>query len=331
MKAVRRTLARLALTAMLPVATVATALTTSLQAQAAWPERPIVMIVPFAPGGAADSLARTLGKKMGEQLGTTIVIDNRPGASGTIGTGLAAHATPDGYTVLYDATPSSINPHLMAKLPYKPEALQPVSLVSLTPNMLVVPAGSPFQSVNDLIAAAKAKPGSLNFASGGPGTVQRLASELFRQTLSLDMVHVGYKSGGPAIADVAGGQVDFMFGTVAATYPLVSAGKLRALAIASPERIARLPEVATVSETVIPGFEVNEWNGILVPARTPAAIVETLHKAIIESLQDPAVRRHFDDLGARIVGSTPTEFEGFLKTESSKWAEVIRVGNIRLD
>ena len=143
------------------------------------------------------------------------------------------------------------------------------------------------------------------------------------------MVHVGYKSGGPAIADVAGGQVDFMFGTVAATYPLVAAGKLRALAIAAPERAARLPDVPTVAETVVPGFEVYEWNGILVPARTPAEVVETLHRAITESLKDPEVRQRFDDLGARIVGSTPAEFDAFLKTESNKWGEVIRNGDIR--
>ena len=322
-----RTLARAALAALIPL----TALIAASPARAEYPERPITLIVPYTPGGAADALARTLGKKMGEQLGTTVVVDNRAGASGTIGVGLAAQAAADGYTVLYDATPSSINPHLFAKLPYSPEALQPVSLISLTPNMVIVPANSPFKSIDDLIAAAKAKPGSLNFASGGAGTVQRLASELFRQRLSLDMVHVGYKSGGPAIADVTGGQVDFMFATVAASYPLVSAGKLRALAISAPERAARLPDVPTVAETVIPGFEVYEWNGVLVPARTPAAIVETLHQAIAESLKDPAVRRHFDDLGARIVGSTPAEFGDFLKTESGKWAEVIRIGNIRLD
>ncbi len=299
--------------------------------QAGFPERPITLVVPYAPGGAADNLARVLGRKLGERLGTTVVIDNRAGASGTIGASLVARAPADGYTLLYDATPYSINPHLFAKLPFALEALQPLTLVSLTPNVLVVPADSPLKSVGDLIATAKARPGTLNFASGGAGTVQRLAAELFRQRLSLDMVHVGYKSGGPAIADVVGGQVDFMFSTVAASFPLVTAGKLRALAISSPERAPRLPDVPTVAETAIPGFEVYEWNGILLPARTSAAVVERLHLAITESLADPDVRRHFEDLGARGVGSTPSEFAAFLKGESAKWAEVIRVGNIRLD
>lgn len=161
--------------------------------------------------------------------------------------------------------------------------------------------------------------------------MQRLASELFRQRLSLDMVHVGYKSGGPAIADVAAGQVDFMFSTVAASYPLVTAGKLRALAISAPQRAAQLPDVPTVAEKTIPGFEVYEWNGILLPKGTPAPVAEKLHRAITESLKEPDVRARFDDLGAKAVGSTPGEFGAFLKAESSKWADVIRAGNIRLD
>ena len=323
----RRTLAKVALSALLPLSMVAAMST----ARAEFPERPITLIVPYTPGGAADSLARTIGRKMGERLGTTVIVDNRAGASGTIGASLVARAAADGYTMLYDATPYSINPHLFAKLPYLPDALQPLALVSLTPNILIVPANSPLKSIDDLIARAKAKPGSLNFASGGAGTVQRLASELFRQSLSLDMVHVGYKSGGPAIADVAGGQVDFMFSTITAALPLVTAGKLRAIGISAPQRYAQLPDVPTVAETAVPGFEVYEWNGILLPARTPAPVAAKLHRAIAESLKDADVLRHFNDLGARPVGSTPEEFGVFLKAESEKWAKVIRAGNIRLD
>ena len=225
----------------------ALALAAASLAHAAWPERPITIVVPYAPGGAADALARVLAVKMGAKLGTSVIVDNRAGASGTIGAAFAAKAQPDGYTMLYDATPYSINPHMFPKMPYAADALQPLSLVSLAPNILIVKADSPFKDVKDLIARAKAQPGKVNYASGGSGTVQRLASELFRQRLGLDMVHVPYKSGGPAITDVMGGQVDFMFSTVAASSPLVDSGKLRALAISSPKRSPRLPNVPTVS------------------------------------------------------------------------------------
>lgn len=220
---------------------------------AAFPERPITIVVPYAPGGAADAVARLVAARMSTRLGTSVIVDNKAGASGTIGAAYVAKAAPDGYTVLYDATPYSINPHLFPKLPYAADALQPLSLVLLAPNALIVKADSPFKTINDLVAKAKAQPGKINFASGGSGTVQRLAAELLRQRLQLDMVHVPYKSGGPAISDVMGGQVDFMFGTVAATYPLISSGKLRALAVSSPQRSPRLPDVPTVAETVAPG------------------------------------------------------------------------------
>lgn len=300
-------------------------------AHAAFPERPITLVVPYAPGGGADAAARLLATRMGARLGTSIIVDNRPGASGTIGASQVAKARADGYTVLYDATPFSINPHLFAKLPYARSALQPLSLVLLMPNVVVVKADSPVRSVADLAARAKAQPGKINFASGGSGTVQRLAAELFRQRLELDMVHVPYKSGGPAIADVMGGQVDFMFGTMAATYPLVTGGKLRALAVAAPQRSARLPDVPTVSETVIPGYEAYEWNGIFLPTGTPEPVAARLHQALSEVLQEAEVRQRLSDLGAQPMGSTPAEFAAFLKKEDVKWGEVVRKGAIVLD
>lgn len=300
-------------------------------AQAAFPERPITLVVPYAPGGAADAVARVIANRLGPKLGGTVIVDNRAGASGTIGGSYVAKAQPDGYTMLYDATPYSINPHLFPKMPYAADALQPLSLVLLAPNMLIVPANSPFKTVNDLIAKAKAEPGKINFASGGSGTVQRLASELFRQKLNLDMVHVPYKSGGPAIADVMGGQVDFMFSTIAASYPLVASGKLRALVVSSPERSKRLPDVPTVAETVIPGYEAFEWNGVFVPAGTPAPIVEKLHKALAEVLNESEVKQRLSDLGAQPIGSTPAAFAEFLKKEDAKWGEVVRKGQIKLD
>lgn len=298
---------------------------------AAFPDRPITIVVPYAPGGAADAVARLLATHMGPKLGTSVIVENRAGASGTIGVSSVAKAPADGYTMLYDATPYSINPHLFAKMPYAANALQPLSLVLQAPNVLIVPANSPLKNVNDLIAKAKAQPGKLNFASGGSGTVQRLASELFRQQLKLDMVHVPYKSGGPAIADVMGGQVDFMFGTVAATQSLVAGGKLRALAVSSAERSKRLPDVPTVAETVIPGYEVYEWNGVFLPAGTPAAIAGRLQQTLAEVLKEDVVKQRLDDLGARAVGSTPAEFATFLGKEDAKWGEVVRKGNIQQD
>ena len=309
----------------------ACALAAASLAHAAWPERPITIVVPYAPGGAADALARVLATKMGAKLGTSVIVDNRAGASGTIGAAYAAKAQPDGYTMLYDATPYSINPHMFPKMPYAADALQPLSLVSLAPNILIVKADSPYKDVKDLIAKAKAQPGKVNYASGGSGTVQRLASELFRQKLNLDMVHVPYKSGGPAITDVMGGQVDFMFSTVAASSPLVDSGKLRALAISSPKRSTRLPNVPTVGETVIPDYEVYEWNGMFVPAGTPPDIAGKLQKAVAESLQDEDVKKRFTDVGAQPIGSTPAQFADYLKKEDAKWGEVVRKGNIKLD
>ncbi|MET3391721.1 tripartite-type tricarboxylate transporter receptor subunit TctC [Variovorax sp. 1140] len=320
MKSIRRMLA-----ACILIAAAATS------AQAAYPERPITLVVPYAPGGSADALARVLAVRVGVKLGTSVIVDNRPGASGTIGAGFAAKAAPDGYTVLYDATPYSINPHLFARMPYAANALQPLALVALAPNIVIVRAESPLKSIKDLADKAKAEPGKINFASGGSGTVQRLAAELLRQRLGLDMVHVGYKSGGPAITDVMGGQVDFMFSTIAASYPLVSSGKLRALAVSSPQRSPRLPEVPTIAETVVPGYEAYEWNGVFLPAGTPAPIAEKLHKALVEALKEEEVKKRFVDVGVQPVGSTPAEFVDFLKKEDAKWADVIRKGNIKLD
>ena len=304
---------------------------TTTLARAAWPDRPITLVVPYAPGGAADAVARVLAVRMGAKLGATVIVDNRAGASGTIGAGFVSKALADGYTVLYDATPYSINPHLFARMPYTSTALQPLSLISLVPNMIIVKADSQIKDVKDLVSRAKTSPGKINFASGGSGTLQRLAAELFRQQLGLDMVHVAYKSGGPAIVDVTGGQVDFMFANVASTAPMATAGKLRALGISSKERSKRVPDVPTIDETVIPGFEAYEWNGMFLPAGTPEPIASRLHKVLLEVLDEAEVKQRFAEMGAQSVGSTPAEFAAFLKKDDAKWSEVIRKGNIKLD
>ena len=297
----------------------------------AFPERPITIVVPYAPGGAADAVARVVATRLGAKLGGSVIVDNKAGASGTIGASFVAKAPADGYTMLYDATPHSINPHLFPKMPYAANALQPLSLVLLAPNVLIVKADAPYKNVGELIAKAKAQPGKINFASGGSGTVQRLAAELFRQQLGLDMVHVPYKSGGPAITDVIAGQVDFMFGTVAATYPHVSGGKLRALAVSAPERSKRLPDVPTVAEAAIPGYEAYEWNGVFLPAGVPAPIATKLQQALQEVLKEDEVKQRLADMGAQPVGSTPADFAAFLKKEDAKWGEVVKKGNIKLD
>lgn len=299
--------------------------------QAAFPERPLTIVVPYSPGGAADAVARLVANELGTKLDTSVIVENRAGASGTIGANTVARAPADGYTILYDATPHSINPHLFPNLPFDSNALEPLTLVLLAPNALIVRPDSPYGDIDALIADAKANPGKLNFASGGSGTVQRLASELFRQRLDLDMVHIPYKSGGPAIVDVMGGQVDFMFGTVAATSPLISSGKLRALAVSSQERSHLLSDVPTVAESVIPGYEAYEWNGMFVPAGTPDDVVAKLHTAIAEVLNSEDIQKRLADLGAKPIGSTPAEFAEFLEAESEKWAKVIENGNIKLD
>ena len=297
----------------------------------AFPERPITIVVPYAPGGAADAVARVVATRLGAKLGGSVIVDNKAGASGTIGASFVAKAPADGYTMLYDATPHSINPHLFPKMPYAANALQPLSLVLLAPNVLIVKSDAPYKNVGELIAKAKAQPGKINFASGGSGTVQRLAAELFRQQLGLDMVHVPYKSGGPAITDVMAGQVDFMFGTVAATYPHVSGGKLRALAVSAPERSKRLPDVPTVAEAAIPGYEAYEWNGVFLPAGVPAPIATKLQQALQDVLKEDEVKQRLADMGAQPVGSTPADFAAFLKKEDAKWGEVVKKGNIKLD
>jgi len=300
-------------------------------ASAQFPSRPVTLIVPYSPGGSADALARVLAQHLGAKLGVSVIVENRPGASGTIGEAAAAKAAPDGHTLLYTGTAYTINPHLFATMPYADGALQALALVSLMPNVLIVPAASPWQSVQDLVAQARAQPGTINFASGGSGTLQRMAAELFQQKLQLDMVHVPYKSGGPAIAGVMGAQVDFMFSTIAASGPLVKGGRVRGLAITSGARQALLPDVPTVGETVIPGYEVSEWNGIFLPAGTPDAAANTLHQALVAALAEPELQKRFTDMGAQIIGSTPAEFTGFLARQNAQWAEVVRTGNIRLD
>ncbi|SPA54674.1 tripartite tricarboxylate transporter substrate binding protein [Cupriavidus taiwanensis] len=301
-------------------------------APAAYPDRPIRLVVPYPAGGAADTVARTLAAPLGAKLGQTIVVDNRPGASGVIGAGAVAKAAPDGYTLLLDATAHSVNPSLQARLPYDTvKDFAPISLVVLVPNLLVVPPDSPFKSPKDIVNAAKAKPGKLTYASAGPGTAQHLAAELFGQQSGLNLLHVPYKGGAPALSDLMGGQVDMMFSNMAASYPLVAGKKLKVLATTGTKRSAALPDTPTIAESGLPGYQVYEWNGLFAPAGTPQAIVDRLSALTREVLNSPEVSQRLAAIGAEPAGSRPEDFRKFVEGETAKWAKVIKQGSIRAE
>lgn len=316
-RTLHRTLASLALAAALA------------PAHAAWPDKPIQVVVPYAPGGTADALARLIAQHLGPKLNTTVVVINKAGASGVIGQSEVARAPADGYTVLYDATPLSINPHLQ-KLPYDPDKdLQPVLLVGVTPMFVAVHKNSPHQTVQDLVKAAKQAPGKLSFGSGGQGTVQYMGAELFAQAAGFKALHVPYKSGGPALQAAIAGEVDFGFGNLPALTAHVKAGTLRPLAITSATRHPAFPEVPTLDEAAAKGYEAHEWNGMFVPAGTPADVVAKLNAALREVLAMPEVRARFDALGSRIVASTADEFRRFLAAERTRWAATVLAAGIK--
>ena len=305
------------------------ALLAPITAYTAWPDKPIQLVVPYAPGGTADALARIIAQHLGPKPGTTAVVVNRPGASGVIGSSSVAQAAPDGYAVLYDATPLSINPHPQ-KMPFDPEKdLLPVSLVGVTPMLAVVHRSSPYQTIHDLVKAAKAAPGKITFGSGGQGTVQYMGAELFAQGAGAKMLHVPYKSGTPAITAAIAGEVDFGFANLPALAPHIKSGSLRPLAITSATRNAAYPDVPTVSEAAVRGFEAYEWNGLFLPGGTPADIVARLSTALREVLAMPDVRARIEALGPRIVGSTPEEFRTFLATERTRWANTVQAAGIK--
>lgn len=306
---------------------------TGLPAQAQnWPERPIKLVVPYPAGGNADNTARLLATQLSDRLGQQVVVDNRPGGSGTIGAAAVAKAQPDGYTLLLDATAFTVNPSLFAKLPFDAaKDFAPISLVMQAPLLLVVPAASPFKTVADVAQAAKAKPGRLTYASAGNGGAQHLAGELFKQGAKVSMTHIPYRGGAPALTDLIGGQVDLMFSATTASGPFVKSGKLRALAISSAQRTPGWEQVPTVAESGLPGFQVNEWNGLFAPAGTPQPILQRLEtetRAIVASAE---MKKRFAELGVQGVGSSAQDFKVFVQSETAKWASVIRASGIRMD
>jgi len=298
----------------------------------AYPSKPVRMIVAVPPGGPADILARLVGPKLTETLGQTVVIDNRPGANGNIAYEMAARAVPDGYTFVLAAAGVVINPSLYREVRYDP--LRDFAAIThgiSVPNILIVHPSVPANSVSELVALAKSRPGKLTFASAGNGTTGHLALELFKQRAGIDVVHVPYKGGGPALAEVIAGQVQALFSLALAATQQVKAGKVRALAISSGKRSAVAPGLPTVAELGFPGYEVVGWFGWLAPAKTPREIVSRLNAEIVKALNLPEVRERLLSQSSEPVGNSPREFGAFVKSESEKWAAVIKRGGIRME
>ena len=299
----------------------------------AYPSRPIRLIVPFAPGGTTDVIARIVGQKLGESLGQQIVVDNRPGANGNIGTDLAAKAPPDGYTLVmsFDGT-IAINPHVYKKLPFDPQKdLAPVVTVAQVPLLIVVQPSLGVNSVKDLVALAKAKPARINYSSAGHGSTGHLTGELLKTRAQIEMVHVGYKGGGQALTDLLGGQIDMLVTALPTVEPFLRQGKLKALAFSSAKRVPGLPEVPTLAESGYTGFDVSSWYGILAPAGTPQDRVLRLNREIVKILAQKDVRDRFAALGTELVGDTPAQFAATIRADTLRWANVVRASNIRLD
>jgi tripartite-type tricarboxylate transporter receptor subunit TctC len=302
----------------------ATALPVS--AAQSWPAHPIRLIVPFPPAGTTDIVARLVAERLTTALGQTVLVDNRAGAGGIIGADMVAKAAPDGYTLLLGSSgPISISPSLPVKPNYDPQHdFKPVSVIATVPTMLVVNPKLPVKTVADLIAYARAHPGKLNFASTGIGATPHLAGELFKSMAKVDMRHVPYKGSAPALNDLIGGQVDLMFEQVSAALPFAQSGRLRALAVGSERRIAALPDLPSVAESGLPGFDVVSWFGILAPADTPAAIVQRLHDELARIMAQPDIRSKLVALGADPGTSTPEAFKRRIATEIPQWAKIIQ-------
>jgi len=289
----------------------------------AYPVKPIRFIVPFTPGGGTDLIARVIGQKLSEAFAQPVIVDNRPGAGSTIGTALVAMAPPDGYTLLMSSISIAFDTTLYKNLSYDPSRdLAPVSLVATQPNVVVVNPSLPVRSISELIALAKAKPASINYASAGIGSGPHLATELFKQMAAIDLTPVNYKGTGPALNDLLGGQVQMMMGVVASTIPHVKTGRLRALAVTGNARAATLPDIPTVAESGVPGYEFNTWYGIQVPAKTRRATVDRLNREVGRIVDMADVRERFASAGLEPLSSTPDAFGALISAEIVKWSKV---------
>jgi tripartite-type tricarboxylate transporter receptor subunit TctC len=302
-------------------------------AAAEYPARPVSLIVAFTPGGPSDVLARILGKKLEQLLGQPIVIENKPGAGGNIAAELTARAAPDGYTLLMgNNSILATNASLYKKVGYDAEKdFAPISLIGSQANILVVNPALPVKSMAELIALAKAKPGQLNFASSGHGAAAHLAGELFKTRAQIEIVHVAYKGAAPALQDVIAGHVQMMFATAASVVGHVKDGLVRPLAVTTLTRSAVLPDIPTVAELGLAGFDATTWHGLVAPAGTPKDVIETLHRATITALNDPETRKALIGLGVDVAGSSPAEFSAYIKSEIPKWSAVVQAAGAKLD
>lgn len=298
-----------------------------------YPVKPVRLIVPFPPGGPADALARIVGDRLSASLGQSVVVDNRPGAAGNIGMELAAKSAADGYTlVLAPAGNLTVNPSLYRSVPYDVSRdFAPVTVIAAVPNILVVNPAVPAQNLAELIRYAKANPGRLNFSSPGSGSGAHLAGELLKSTAGIDVVHVPYNGIAPAVTAVVAGDVQMMFAGAPSALPQVGAGKLRALAVASPKRIAAAPALPTLDESGLPGFDVTSWYSIVVPAGTPPAVIERLQQEIARALDNPDVRAKLAGLGAEPIANSPAEFAAMIKSETAKWSKIVKDANIKAE
>jgi tripartite-type tricarboxylate transporter receptor subunit TctC len=298
-----------------------------------YPVKSVRLVIPFAPGGSNDILGRLMAARLGETLGQQVVPDNRPGAGGSIGAELAAKAAPDGYTLLIGHIGTlAVNPTLYRKLGYNPVTdFQPISLIAKVPNIMVVHPSLPVKNVKDLIALAKAKPGALVYGSGGSGGAGHLATEYFKLMAKVDLVHVPYKGTGPALIDLLAGQTQLVFAGVPGIATHVRAGKLRALGVSTASRLAVFPELPTIAEAGVPGYEATQWYGILAPAGTPRVVVEKLNREIVSGLKSKQLHERLVADGSEPFSSTPDEFASFIKAEIARWAPVIKTAGIRAE
>jgi tripartite-type tricarboxylate transporter receptor subunit TctC len=302
-------------------------------AQAApWPVRPIRLIIPFPPGGPTDIVARVLAERMSRTLGQPLIIENRPGANGNIGNDAVAKAEPDGYTVLYNTSSIALSPAIYAKLPYDAQRdLAPVVQTATIPMVLAVNPSVPVRDVRGFVEHLRARPNALSYGSSGTGNVTHLTAVMLLRSQRLEAVHVPYRGSAPALIDAISGQVQFVTDTVNSALPLIREGKLRALAVTSSKRLAPLPDVPTIAETLIPGFEAGAWQGIMVPARTPRTVIDRLNAAAMEALADPAVLAKLAEQGTEPLGSTPDEYGRILRDETVRWGRVIAENGVKLD
>jgi tripartite-type tricarboxylate transporter receptor subunit TctC len=300
-------------------------------AKEAWPSRFVRLVVPFTPGGGIDAIGRLVGAKLSEKWGQQIVVENKPGAGGNIASEFVARSAPDGYTVYITAAGLALNRYLFASISYDPIAdFAPVTLICLFPNLLIVPNSSPFQSVGDLLAEARKNPGKVTFASPGHGSSPHMSGELFKYTAKVDLTHVPYRGASPAYTDLIAGRVDCTFAVMASGLPLVRAGQLRAIGVTTATRVEAAPEVPTIAEAGVPGYDTSSWFAFVLPAKTPPEIVEKIHADTAAVIAEPAMKAKFEQLGVMPVGSTPTQLGDHIKAEMEKWAPVIRAANIKV-